>query len=242
MVDGGYRPHFGAIDSMKDQDFPAEDFELIWVEYYEKIKPELENKIKEKANFKKVTLNKSGTYHSSECFNKGIENSIGELIVIPDGDVIFDKNFLSDIWNEHKKNEKLVMYVFRYDEPKEEFSSLKTDLEYLSGVCVLNNPSNYGGCLTVKKKWLLRINGYEEHEVFRTGGDHANGLDIYTRFKNLGLHIMWHPTLKIYHPWHEHQPGRKERYNPQQIFIHQRAINREVLAYKGIDSNLMRDY
>ena len=241
MVDGGYRPHFGAVDSMMKQDFPDGDFEFLWVEYYDKVKPELQEKAKKKPNFKIITLNKSGIYHSSECFNKGIKSAIGEVIVIPDGDVVFDKNFLREIWNEHKRNENLVMYLYRYDEPQHAHTSMNIDLDYLSRICILTNPSNYGGCLTVRKKWLLKINGYEEYEIFRTGGDHANGLDIYTRFKNLGLHIMWHPDLKIYHPWHEHKAGVANAYKPQHVFIQYRASQREVSAFKGLDSKRNRE-
>jgi hypothetical protein len=93
----------------------------------------------------------------------------------------------------------------------------------------------------VRKKWLLEINGYEQDDVFRSGGDHANGLDVYTRFKNLGMHIMWHPRLKMYHPWHTHKPGSQNAYAPQKILISYRAKNLDILPYKGIDPVLDRD-
>lgn len=242
LVDGSYRPHFAVIDSLKRQTFAADDFEVLWVEYYDEVKQELIDKMKNRKNFQVITLNENRIYHSSYCFNRGIMAAQGELLVIPDADVVIEESFLETIWSEHQTNERLVMYIFRMDEPKrQENLPFSLDLESLRGKCKLVNPSNYGGCLTVRKKWFLKINGYEQDEVFRTGGDHANGLDVYTRFKNLGMHIMWHPELRLYHPWHPHSPGHINAYRPQVVFANHRAKNLDILTYKGIDPLLDRE-
>ena len=240
MADGSYRPHFAIIDSLAKQTFPSNEFELLWVEYYDKVKQELVEKVNQQPNFRIITLEEKGTYHSSYCFNAGIVEARGELLVIPDADVLVEKEFLKTIWEEHRENEKLVMYIFRSDEPKRE-SPLCLSYDHLRDSCVLHNTNNYGGCLTVRKKWLIKINGYEQHEVFRTGGDHANGLDVYTRFKNLGLHVMWHPDLKLYHPWHPHKQGIKYGYSIQHVFVNHRANSLDTLAFSGIDTRLNRE-
>jgi len=234
LVDGSYRPHFAVIDSLKRQTFAADDYEVLWIEYYDKVEQKLINKMKDIKNFQVITLNKNGIYHSSYCFNRGIMNARGELLVIADADVLVEENFLETVWEEHQGDERLVMYIFRLDEP-ERATPLCLDIDYLKNTCNLANPSNYGGCLTVRKKWLLKINGYEQHNIFRTGGDHANGLDIYTRFKNVGMHIMWHPQLRLYHPWHSHKPDHLAAYQPQKQLIDLRAKNLDILPYKGID-------
>jgi len=242
LVDGSYRPHFAVIDSLKRQTFAADDFEVLWIEYYDKLKQELIDKMKDRNNFQVITLNENGIYHSSYCFNRGITASRGELLVIPDADVLAGENFLETVWNEHQTNERLVMYVYRMDEPKQPGNPpFCLDLDSLKKKCELVNPSNYGGCLTVRKKWMLKINGYERHEVFRTGGDHSNGLDVYTRFKNLGMHVMWHPELRLYHPWHPQNPRRINVYRPQVAFVNHRAKNLDILPYKGIDPSLDRE-
>lgn len=239
MVDGAYRSYYFTIDSFGKQTFPACDYELLWVEYYDKIKPDLANKLQEYHNCKAITLNQAGKYHSSYCFNAGIERARGELIIIPDGDVLCEEHFLETVWEEHQTNKKLVMYISRFDEPEEEH---RTDIsmEHLRKVCVLRNPSNYGGCITVRKHWFIAINGYEQHPVFRTGF-HANGLDVYTRLKNLGLHIMWHPDLKLFHPWHPFTSHFSDAYTPQHMLIHHRACQKESLSYLGLDPNRNRD-
>ena len=101
--------------------------------------------------------------------------------------------------------------------------------------CIQKNTVNYGGCLTTRKKWLLKINGYEQHPVFASGF-HANGLDMYTRFKNVGLAIKWEPSLKLYHPWHDFTLIPHKSYGPQLQLIEWRKKNMQWLAFHGIDS------
>jgi hypothetical protein len=99
----------------------------------------------------------------------------------------------------------------------------------------LKHPSNFGACLTVRKKWLLAINGYEQHPIFGTGF-HANGNDINTRFKNLGLPIMWHPGIRLYHPWHIFTTHQDPIYDKQHAVIRYRAVALITQAFEGIDS------
>jgi hypothetical protein len=91
-----------------------------------------------------------------------------------------------------------------------------------------------GGCVTVRKKWLAAINGYDQHPVFETGF-HANAYDVHMRFKNLGLHIMWHPSLKLYHAWHPTTGEDAQPYYRQVIVTKYRGLNGITQAYDGLD-------
>ena len=127
-----------------------------------------------------------------------------------------------------------MVYPHRYDEMK------KGDLENfefdeLEKKCKLKNPLNYGGCLSVRKKWLLEINGYEQHKIMESGF-HANGADMYTRFKNFGLAIMWATDLRLYHPWHANTLVNADEYQIQNELINWRFRNLEYLAINGIES------
>jgi hypothetical protein len=234
MVDGSFRESFHSLDFFGEQTISPKDYEVIWVEYYDSVKPVVNDKIGKFGNFHIVTLNRKGTYHSSYCFNAGICESKGEIIVIPDADVVVDRDFLERVLQEHQTNDNLVMYIYRCNEPKEKHMT-EIDIEHLRHVGELTNPSNYGGCLTVRKKWLLEINGYELHPIFGTG-DHANGLDIYTRLKALGLHVMWHPQLRLYHPWHPGTLVTALSSRLQHVVINYRAVNLMTTPFQGIDS------
>jgi len=233
MVDGSFRENFHSIDFFGNQTFSKDEYELLWVEYYDKVNPYLAKKLSKYPHFRIITLKRGGVYHSSYCFNAGICASRGELLVIPDADQVVESDFLEIVCKVHQTNDKLAMYIYRYDEP-ERMHIQGVSIEHLRKVCFLWNTENYGGCLTVRKKWLLKINGYEQHSIFGTG-DHANGRDVYTRLKNLGLHVMWHPKLKLYHPRHPETLRSAPMHKIQQVFINHRSKALATLPFQGID-------
>ncbi len=202
------------------------------MEYYGDLKEELREKERKYAHLRVIALGRNGEYHSSYCFNRGILESRGELLVIADGDVVVESECLLRIWEEHQGCEKLVMYIHRYNEPKHA-QRAEVSLEHLRAVCRRTNPWNYGGCLTVRKHWLMQINGYEQHEVFGTGF-HANGYDIASRLRNLGMHIMWHPSLKLYHPYHGYSFHPSWTYKVQGVVIEHRQRSLSYLPFSGI--------
>jgi hypothetical protein len=240
MIDGSFRESFHAVDFFCRQTLATEDYELIWVEFYRDINPQLEKKISAYPNARIVSLQRTDEiYHSSYCFNAGIKESKGEIIFIPDADVAVEPDFLEKAVNEHEENRKLVMYFYRKEEEESDHREQFT-LEYLKKVCTFKNPSNYGGCLSVRKKCLEEINGYEQHPIFGSGF-HANGIDMYTRFKNLGLQVMWHPGLLLYHPWHPFNAAGFPVWETQKTITNYRARNLLTHAYQGMEPGKNRE-
>ncbi len=239
MVDGSFRERFHAVDSFGSQSLTPENYEIIWIEFYSRVTPELKAKIGQYSNARILTLNRDGIYHSSFCFNAGIQASRGDVVFIPDADVIAENTFLEQAYQDHQKNPKLVMYFFCKEEPHADHTG-NLSLEHLKKVCRLTNPQNFGGCLSVRKRWLLHINGYEQHPLFGTGF-HANGLDVYTRFKNLGLHVRWHPALMLYHPWHPFGKRPTLLHQIQKVLIRYKAVNLITSPFKGIDPAQTRE-
>lgn len=230
MIDGSFRENVFGARYFTEQDFPDSDYEVIWVEYFDKAHPE----VVANERVKTVCLGRKDIYHSSVCFNAGIAAAKGDVICLPDADQIVPPDFLGRVHDAHCKYEKLVLYGYRYDEP-EKGDLQSRDLEELEEKCILKNPTNYGGCLTVRKRWLQELNGYEQHPVFRSG-NHANGLDMYTRFKNYGLAIQWEPTLKLYHPWHPFTLEHTSEHDAQEKIIAWRRQNAHWLAFEGMDA------
>lgn len=236
MVDGSFRENFHIIDSLADQTFPKEDYEVLWVEFYAAVNDSL----KGKDGMRVITLGNSSDkeYHSSYCFNEGIRQSKGEVLIIPDADVMVEPTFLETVWKEHQSCDRLAMYFHRLNEPKELHDKSKSySLAYLKSQTRATTTSNFGGCLTARKKWLMEINGYEQHAIFGTGA-HANGYDVNTRLKNLGLHIMWHPTERLYHPWHPGTEADSTRYKLQHLMVEYKASTMMTKAFQGIDPNM----
>lgn len=234
MVDGQFRESFHGVDYFTKQNYPTDNLEVIWVEYYKEAASEVVDAFAGYPNSQIVTLGREGTYHSSYCFNEGIRRAHGEVLIIPDADVVVTPDVVETIVAEHRRNPKLAMYVRRFDQVKEDFRS-DASFDHLERTCHLRNPTNYGGCLTVRRRWLEAINGYERHPVFSTGL-HANGMDVMVRFRNLGLDILWHPTLKLYHPWHPMTETFGDIYRLQHIVIRHRELTLSTQAFSGLDS------
>lgn len=239
MVDGSFRENFHIIDSLKSQTYPKEDYEVLWVEFYAAVN----DRLKENDGLRIITLGNSSNleYHSSYCFNEGIRLSRGEVLVIPDADVMVEPTFLETVWKEHQSCDRLAMYFHRLNEPKELHDINKSyTLDHLKSLTRATTTSNYGGCLTVRKKWLMEINGYEQNAIFGSGA-HSNGYDVNTRLKNLGLHIMWHPTERLYHPWHPGTESDSLRYKLQHLIVEYKASTMMTKAFQGIDSRMDLD-
>jgi hypothetical protein len=234
MVDGGFRERISAAASFSRQDFPAAQYEIIWVEYFARAHGELQGLPRVRV----ITLNRDGPYHSSYCFNAGIRAAAGELLVIADGDVMVEEDFLSAVVEEHGRHDGLAMYFYRFCQEESLFKKEDVSLDYVrkTSRLLLADVENYGGCLTIRKKWLLAVNGYEQHRAFASG-HHANGKDVYTRLKNLGLCVKWQPGKFLYHPWHPgtHGRGRDERRSKwQQEIIKYRGVNLMTTAFAGL--------
>jgi len=201
--DASFREYFHIVDSFGKMDYPKSHYEFIWVDFYRNENPKLLEKISGYSNARVLNLNNdsSSKWHLGQCINAGITEARGNIIVIPDGDIIAPPNILSTIDKEHERSDDLVLYFRRFDEPADRHDPQKSyDLFYLMDACVLTNPTNYGGLISIRKNNMLQVNNYEEDDVF--SGPGINAMELYVRLRNRGLKIQWHDE-KIYHPYHQ---------------------------------------
>jgi len=200
--DAGFRESFHTVDCFSQQNFPKEQFEFIWVEYYSKVNSELREKVENMENGRILCFDGAGGWHLGRALNYAVSKCRGDLLVIPDGDIVVDKNFLEIVQKSHAQYKDLALYFRRWDEPQPVCSEKErnSDLSCLEKHCRLNNPTNYGGCLAILRSCIELVGGYEEHYIFAGAG--AIGMELYTRLKNAGFPVMWHPVVRIYHPWH----------------------------------------
>ena len=233
--DASFRESSHILDFFGAQEFPAEDFELIWIDYYNSTRL-FREKISSYPNFRLLPLlnNKKKPWHLGECINAGVDESNGEILVIADGDIVVKKNFLSYVWDMHCQHENVAIYFKRYDEPPPSNDiSTHISIDYLEKHAVLSNPTNYAGCLTLRRETFKRIRGFETHKAFAESG--ANGLDTYVRLRNAGASIIWSPTHKIFHPWHGGTGDSRQKYREA---LRLARLNYDwILPYAGLEQS-----
>jgi hypothetical protein len=235
MVDGGFRESFHALDCFARQSLDAGQYELIWVEYTDRPA----EAVARRDDVRVFALGRrEEPQRLGYAYNKGIQEARGEVLVIPDGDVACEADLLETVRREHEACDDLVLYVLRLDQPRGRYRP-DWDLEHLRQTCCVKHTYNFGGCTTVRKRWLVEMNGYEQLACF--AGYHYLGGDNYIRFKNMGLKIAWHPTQRVYHPWHPMAPqGKLETVPEMEQVIRQRAASWEWLAHDGMDPSRNR--
>jgi GT2 family glycosyltransferase len=224
--DGGFRESFHTVDAVSKLNYPSDKFDFTWVEYYEKIDLKLREKLSQSANFRYICLNGNGQWHAGKCINAGIRATNGNIIVIIDGDVCLDAGFLHQVVDLHSRHIESAVYGRRWDEPgPNERNSTAVNIAALKMVCRVHSYINYGGCITIPRETLLDVGLYEEHHIF--GGPHLLGGELASRLRNRGVPIVWPPSLRVYHPWHENTltPPVSVQERMQQWIIDRRTEN-----------------
>lgn len=230
--DANFREHTHTIDFFAKQEFAQADFEVIWVDFYSS-NNRVRQKIEGYPNVRLVTLENppDTAWHLGRCINAGVKASSGGLLVIPDGDIVVEPDFLYYIWQVHQEIQDLVLYFPRYDEPQQAGSNQsRNSISYLQQHSVLRVATNYAGCLSLRREIFERIKGYETHAAFAGSG--INGMETYIRLRNAGMPIKWTPDKKIYHPWHQNTglPG----HNDKEALWHARYQHPWIIPYGGL--------
>ena len=243
--DAGFRESFHTVDFFDKQTLSKKYFEFIWVDYYSTINTDLQLRINKMGNGKAICCGGMGKWHLGKCINSAVKKCEGDLIIIPDGDVVVDDSFLDTVIDCHNQHDNLVLYFRRMDEPeKKDVNNHNISLRRLRESCRLNNPLNYGGCISLSKKTFIDVEGYEEHDLFSQAG--ANGKELYVRLKNAGFPIMWHPSHKIYHPWHRgsgpKDPDYQRKIMLQNYVIQQRDLSIATKADKLAVDSIIEDF
>ncbi len=229
VYDHGYREKFHFLPCITNQTLPKDEYEVIWVEYYGKVREEVTQYETQYENFKVIILNRKDLWHEGIQINEAVRQALGEVLFIIDGDVLVRPTFLESIWKEHQKESRLALYMKRYNEPVPPTGQPSGifDWDELEKICVYDNPRNYGACLTIHRDWFWYVGGMDESPVFASYGNLA--IDMQTRLENAGMKTRFHEDEIMLHPWH---PGSGHGHNAKQEKVVQR---RKRLGIYGTD-------
>lgn len=204
LLDWGCRDRFATLDWLNQQDAPRGQYELIWVELYDRVV----NEVIDKADIV-ITCNQRGLYHKHIGYNIGLLHARGDLVCVCDSDAVFPADFVSSVfrsfevegWMGGAKPLVLMHYEWR------------TSLLYpegLSDVGALKDPKwgwwplivNEGACVTFRRDDAIRFGGFDEHPSYR--GYLCGPYELAWRLINAGYPEIWHDSSVAL--WHFAHP------------------------------------
>ena len=208
LLDWSCRERFHALDWLNMQDGPREQYELIWVELFNRIVPEA----MEKADVV-ITCGQKGLYHKHIGYNIGLLHSKGKVITICDSDAVFPPDFIYSIiksfnFTDDRLKDSQVLMHYQWRSPALYPDGMR-DISELQKYPWADLWPNVGACMSVTKSDAIRYGGFDEHKSFR--GYICGPYDLGWRLVNSGLPEIWHDEKVAL--WHFSHPDPPATYN-----------------------------
>ncbi len=204
LLDWGCRERFTTLDWLLRQDVPKDQYELIWVEVYDRLADE----VMKKADVV-ITCNQQGIYHKHVGYNAGLLRARGELICVCDSDAVFPPDFVRSVFRSFRIDRGepavplvLMHYEWRtsllYPEDLTDTETLKDRARWQWWPLIVNE----GACMTVRRADAIRFGGFDEHRSYR--GYLCGPYDLGWRLINAGWPEVWHDEAVAL--WHFAHP------------------------------------
>jgi hypothetical protein len=222
LVDWGARESFHSLHYLNRQTADREDYELIWVEFYDR-RPEGLRRLAAGLD-KWVVLGypDDTIYHKHRLYNVGLLVAAGEVCVICDSDAIFRPTFIASLIRAFAETPRAVIHLdeVRNASPRFYPFNYPSIEEILGPGCInwcgtttlgLNDSpdmlhhANYGACMAARRKDLLAVGGADEHLDYL--GYICGPYDLTFRLINAGRAERWLRDEHLYHTWHPGQHG-----------------------------------
>mgnify|MGYP001605656260 FL=1 len=231
LLDWCCRESFHSLDYLSDQTIPREQYEIIWIEYYNRRSPEIEAALKKCEKLGKppvvdkwIVMGMPDTiyYHKHLMYNLGIVVSKGGIITFCDSDAIFSPTFIESIIKAFEEDRNIVLHIdevrnvakkfypFCYPDIKDLLD--ETCSNWKNGKTTglwdeedLLHSRNYGACMAARRNDLIEIGGADEHADYL--GHVCGPYDMTFRLRNFGWKEIWHQKEFLYHTWHPGESG-----------------------------------
>lgn len=197
LLDWSCRESFHSLDWLSKQSMPREKYEIIWIELYDRVAPD----VFEKADTV-LTCCQKGLYHKHLGYNIGLLHSKGQIITVCDSDAVFPPDFIASIINTFHltpEGESLSLVLMHYEwrSPKQYPANL-SDIKDIRSYSWKPLWPNVGACMSVRKSDAIRFGGFDEDMSFQ--GYLCGPYDLGWRLVNAGIPEIWHDeSIALWH-------------------------------------------
>ncbi len=226
LLDWSCRESCHSLDYLSRQSVSGKQYEVLWIEYYNRIHPQIDKRLKEcPVNMKQrvpdqwivMGMPDKIYYHKHLMYNTGIIASRGSIICFADSDAIFSPSFVESIIKTFSSNRDIVLHIdeirntdsrfYPFNYPSIEDIPGKGRIQWCDG-----HHRNYGACMCALKEDLIEIGGADEHKDFL--GHICGPYDMTFRLINAGKCEIWHENEFLYHVWHPGTEGERNYSGP----------------------------
>jgi len=231
LLDWSCRESFHSLDYLAEQTVDRDDYEVIWIEFYQRRAAELDKKLADYSARGRpapidlwtiIGMDRGLYYHKHLMYNIGIVQSRGDIVVICDSDAMFPPDFVETVITTFRENPNTVVHFDEVRNAREEFYPFNyPSFEEVLGPGVINwhdgktnglwdtadplHSRNYGACFCARRTDLIAIGGADEHLDYL--GHVCGPYELTFRLVNKGLREIWHDQVFLYHTWHPGSDG-----------------------------------
>lgn len=225
LIDWNARESFHSLDYLNRQTAPRGDFELIWVEFYDRKPAPIQTMLGGRGRpmlDQWIVLGYPAEllYHKHRAYNAGLLAARGEICVICDSDAMFRPTFIENIIQAFNDPECVAVHLdqvrnfdrkyYPFNYPTFEEVMGPGAVNWLGNVTLgLSSEvdrlhrANYGACFAARRKDILDIGGSDEHLDYL--GYCCGPYDLTFRLLNRGGKERWLTNEYLYHTWHPNQ-------------------------------------
>ena len=238
LLDWSCRESFHILDYLSNQTAPREQYEVIWVEYYNRRSPEISAKLLENEKAGRspaidqwivLEMPEDVYYHKHLMYNVGILACRGKIVVICDSDALVKPTFIESIIKAFEQDPNIVLHMDEVRNVNKRFHPFNSpSFEEVLGEGCLNwrngkttgvldkedplHTRNYGACMAALRSDLVDVGGADEHQDYL--GHICGPYELTFRLANAGKKEVWHQSEFLYHVWHPGTNGRKNYLGP----------------------------
>lgn len=238
LLDWSCRESFHMLDYLAEQSVPRDEYEILWVEYYDRQPEELQQRIDTALADGRpspvdthvlLEMPRSAYYHKHLMYNAGLTLAAGEIVCICDSDTMVSPTFVESILREFDADPDIVLHHDEVRHPSRDLHPFRyppfEDVRGPGSTTVVNRRTlgvwdevdplhtrNYGACVSAKRADLVAIGGADMHLDYL--GHVCGPYEMTFRLVNAGKREVWHTSEFLYHTWHPGEAGDNNYFGP----------------------------